>query len=86
MLEALQTFLKKHKVEASSIQKTNMEGTMQDVEKRIVVLHSERGKHAESGIGDFALMYVTWECAMRLSKQFEEMRDERDRTGRQKHN
>lgn len=74
-LEALQTFIQENKVEASSVQKTRVGATIRDVERRIGVLHDERGEGADAGVGTLELMYITWECAMRLSKHFEEMGD-----------
>jgi len=74
-LEALLTFMKKNDVQASSVKKAKLGATMRDIERRIGALHDERGDGAEAGVGTFELMYVTWECAMRLGKQFEEMGD-----------
>jgi len=70
-LESLQTLIKDHKIEIALLRKSGLITTILEVEKRIGELHSERGAQADDGVGDFALMYVTWECAMRLSNNFE---------------
>jgi hypothetical protein len=72
-LEALREFIKTNKVGASPLQKTGISRTIKEVGSRIGVLHSERGSDGDEGVGEFALMYLTWECAMRLSKQFEDL-------------
>lgn len=72
-LEALQTFLKENKAQASSVQASKLPAALRDVERRIGDLHTERGPEADTGMGDYTLMYVTWELTMRLSKHFDDM-------------
>lgn len=72
-LEALQELLEKNKFTAASLQQTKIKSTLAEIERKISVLHEQRGQAADEGVGEFVLMYLTWECAMRLSKHLQDM-------------